>query len=207
MEDGNQLAEVSAAICRAAWEHSCYFSLENPEKSLLWLYPAIAALFSLPGVASVLVYYNAYGTLYVKPTLILHNSPRLHVLHLPQPLMQSQKIELRGWVMFDGERVARTLLAQAYPPKLSIAFGTLMQASLADRRLALSERRPVPMASILESSGHPFWGAQPDFIRDSVQPLADPSAEFVQRGYGAPFGLSPMEHFHWARVQVQPHRG
>ena len=39
--------------------------------------------------------------------------------------------------MFEGERVARTMLAQAYPPKLSIAYGTLMSASLEDRRQAL----------------------------------------------------------------------
>ena len=64
----------------------------------------------------------------LKPTFQLHNFPNLAVLARPLPFPTPTLIELRGWVMHKGERVARTLLAQPYPPDLSIEYGSLVTA-------------------------------------------------------------------------------
>ena len=85
--------------------------MENPERSLIWLVPEVRDLFQLPGFATVLVFYNAYGALFVKPTILLHNFPTLHRLFRPQPLRTFSLVELRGWVTFRGMKTARTLLA------------------------------------------------------------------------------------------------
>ena len=78
VEMGNQLVSVSVKLCLALYAAGGYFSLENPERSLLWIHPDVLELFRLSGVASVLVYYNTYGALFVKPTLFLHSMPTLH---------------------------------------------------------------------------------------------------------------------------------
>ena len=101
VEMGNQLASVSVKLCFALYIAGGYFSLENPERSLLWIHPDVLELFRLSGVASVLVYYNTYGALFVKPTLFLHNMPTLHHLFRPQPWPSVPLIELREWVTFQ----------------------------------------------------------------------------------------------------------
>ena len=122
----------------------------NPVLSFIWQHPALVALSKLPGVAFVLVYYSAYGTLYIKPTLFLHNTPCLHELYRPQPLGPGQSVELRGWVRIDVEKFPKTLLAQAYPPALTNAYSLLLANSLALRRAALEANDPVPMADAAE---------------------------------------------------------
>ena len=64
---GNEVAEVSARLCTRIHAGGGYFSLENPERSWLWLMPCMLALLALDGVATVLVVYTAFGTNYVKP--------------------------------------------------------------------------------------------------------------------------------------------
>ena len=50
---GNALLEFSVHYCTTLYEHGCYFSIENPELSWLWLQPSTLELYSLPGVAYV----------------------------------------------------------------------------------------------------------------------------------------------------------
>ena len=155
---GNRLASVSAKLCCALYAAGGYFSLENPERSLLWIHPDILELFGLSGVASVLVYYNAYGALFVKPTVFLHNAPTFHHLYRPPPWSDIPLIELRGWVTFQGVKTARTLLAQPYPPKLAVAYGDLLADALQHRALASSEGQLMPMAVPEHTFGHPIFG-------------------------------------------------
>ena len=158
VRSGNDLSDASASLCCALYEAGGYFSLENPERSMIWLVPQLLELFSRAGVAAVLVFYNAYGTLFVKPTLLLHNMPTLHALHRPQPLRSRPMIELRGWVSFKGVKTARTLLAQPYPPQLAMAYGDLVAESVTLRSEAILESRTVPFASEEASHGHPLCG-------------------------------------------------
>ena len=51
---GNQLARVSAELCKILYINGCYFSIENPVNSLLWLLPALRNLSKLPGVHKVI---------------------------------------------------------------------------------------------------------------------------------------------------------
>ena len=101
VDQGNLLALVSCQLCVALYEQEAYFSLENPEHSLLWLLPQVLEVFDMPGVASVLLTYAAYGTLYLKPTILIHNLPTLQALALPLPFNAGPMIELRGWVRFE----------------------------------------------------------------------------------------------------------
>ena len=80
VEMGNQLVSVSGQLCFALYTARGSFSVANPERSLLWIHPDVLELFRLSGVASVLVYYNSYGALFVKPTLFLHSMPTLRHL-------------------------------------------------------------------------------------------------------------------------------
>ena len=56
---GNQLVSVSVKSCFANFTAGGYFSLENPERSLLWIHPDVLELFRLSGVVSVSVYYKS----------------------------------------------------------------------------------------------------------------------------------------------------
>ena len=57
--------------------------------------------------------------------------------------------------MHKGERVACTLLAQQYPPDLSIEYGNVGAEAWQWRNLALAQGLPIPFAPLLESHG--FW--------------------------------------------------
>ena len=76
--------------------------------------------------------------------------------------------------------------------------------SLEVRSQALLDNQPVPMASLLESFGNHFWRAWRPSVSEARQCLPDPLATFVPRGFGAPSGLSHLEHFHWGRLQEHP---
>ena len=77
---GHQLVSVFGKLCFALYTARESFSVENSARSLLWIHPDVLELFWLSGVASVLVSYNSYGALFVKPTLSLHTMPTLHHL-------------------------------------------------------------------------------------------------------------------------------
>ena len=98
--------------------------------------PWFETLLALGGVATVMVVYTAFGTNYVKPTVFVHDSPTLHRLDVPPPSPPVKTVELRGWVRVDGARVARTYLAQSYPPVLAswVARGTARQCSYVRKR-------------------------------------------------------------------------
>ena len=53
VEMGNQLVSVSVKLCFALYIAGGYFSLENPERSLLWIHPDVLELFRLSVQISV----------------------------------------------------------------------------------------------------------------------------------------------------------
>ena len=113
------MALVTGPLCVALLDNEDIFSLENPEHNVLWMLPQVLVVFDLPGVASVFLKYAAYGTLHLKPTIILHKLPTLYALAKPLPLERGPTVELKGWVKFEGKRTASMLLALAYPPDRS----------------------------------------------------------------------------------------
>ena len=114
----------------------------------------------------MLITYAAFGTIYLTPTILLHHFPNLAVLARPLPFPTPKLIELRVWVMHKGERVARTLLAQPYPPDLSIAYGSLVAEAWELRTFALAQGLPIPFAPLPESHGLP--GTNNRRVRDEA---------------------------------------
>ena len=96
----------------------------------MWLMPCLLELRALGGVATVIVGYTAFGTDYVKPTVFVHDSPTLHRLDVPPPSPPVETVELRGWVRVNGVRLARTYLAQSYPPELASLVARLSVEAL-----------------------------------------------------------------------------
>ena len=77
---GNRLAQFSADLAGVVFLSLGYVSIENPQRSWLWLHPAMRRLAGLEGFAFVWFCQNWYGTCVVKPTCLLHCLPRLHML-------------------------------------------------------------------------------------------------------------------------------
>ena len=101
----------------------------------------------------------------------------------------------------------RTLLAQAYPPLLALEYGSLVAADWANRAAAVASNLPVAMADVLESCGHPLLRTH-GLAAARILPDGDaqvPPPYFVPRGFGAPSGLSHLEHFQWG-LEI-PHPG
>ena len=64
--------------------------------------PQVLDVFDLSGVAPVILTYGAYGTIYLKPTILLHKLPTLQALAKPLRMDAGPLTELRGWVMLKG---------------------------------------------------------------------------------------------------------
>jgi hypothetical protein len=74
-EEGNLLADRTAAIAGRRIAQGKFFSIENPETSFLWMLKSIKQLTSLEGVNFVVLHQCAYGGPYYKPTGVLTNAP------------------------------------------------------------------------------------------------------------------------------------
>ena len=96
VRSGNEVSEVSARLCARTLAGGGFFSLENRERSWLWLMPCLLTLLAMDGVAMVLMVYTAFGTDYVKPTVFVHDSPTLYRLDVPPPSPPVVTVELRG---------------------------------------------------------------------------------------------------------------
>ena len=200
---GNALAAFTMWLCAALHAARGYFSIENPCLSWLWALPGIRDLYSDPSTIFTVVHYADYGTGYVKPTAILHNTPCLHRLWRPR-VVTCPQIILRGWLWFDGRKVARTALASRYPPSLARGMAQLMKESLVQRETAMASGDDVPFAHGALDDGYPL----PDpgeggslGAGSSVDPAPDVMDPFVFRGLGSPKGMTVSEHIEWAMSQ------
>ena len=69
---GNKLLVFSVQLCFVLHAERHYFSIENPLGSWTWAVAVAARLHAMPGVATVQVSYDQFGTRYSNPTLFLH---------------------------------------------------------------------------------------------------------------------------------------
>ena len=194
---GNSLLEFTADMCILLWQQDCYFSVENPELSWLWLLDPFVKLRALKGVELVKIFYSDFGVPFSKPTLFLHNLPTLHMLDQTVYEWPSPTIPLRGVVEWEGRRVFRTRLAQTYPPLLGCRFAHLLKKALAARELALHTSSPVPMA--VHHSDLPHLLQQ---VERAMVQTAQSGPRFVPWGAGAIEGLTPVQHVYFA-IKVQ----
>ena len=71
----NLLADQIAALAEEQWARGRYFSIENPEGSILWMLKSYIRLAAKKGVRFIRIDQCAAGSGHKKPTLILTNAP------------------------------------------------------------------------------------------------------------------------------------
>ena len=108
---GNRLLVISVQLCFVLHTERHYFSIGNTLDSWTWAVAAVARLHAMPGVATVQVHYDQFGTRYSKPTLFLHTLPLLHKLSVPPRANPDEVIVLRGRCWYKGEWKFKNSLA------------------------------------------------------------------------------------------------
>jgi hypothetical protein len=125
---GNRLARHSAAVIRTALQCDVWFTLENPDRSMLWQQASIRALARLQDVRRIKFDQCCFGLrdpgsklLYRKRTVIMTNLPDTSPLeyfcsrdHKHEPIEGSVSTP-QGWK-------SRSKLAGVYPPALCDAI-------------------------------------------------------------------------------------
>ena len=201
---GNQLVSFTIACCLALHEMSCYFSIENPERSWLWLLNDTTMLMSFEGIEFVRFLFSDYDVPFMKPTLFLHNTPTLHMLGSPATTSPRETFTLRGKVRWQGKWTWCTKVAEAYPPALGAKFGELMKQALDMRNQALASDCKIPFAikgegglveALLQQA------KEADQVHDGV------AHDLVPNGMGARLGLEPLEHVKWSSLVTHPALG
>ena len=157
---GNRLLVFSVQLCFVLHAERHYFSIENPLGSWTWAVAAVARLHAMPGVATVQVYYDQFGTRYSKPTLFLHNLPLLHKLSVPPRATPDEAIVLRGQCWYKGEWRFKTSPASPYPPLMTKLMARLINESLSMKNSA-SRRERIPLAPASHDDGRPFPAVGP----------------------------------------------
>ena len=158
-----------------------------------------------------MVVYTAFGTNYVKPTVFVHDSPTLHRLDVPPPSPPNETVELRGWVRVSGVGLARTYLAQSYPPELASLVARWIAEALQLRAEALAAGGATPRAAWDGDYGNPVLtdiADHPPLPAPTLAtceggcpscPVLDAEPMFVEHGNGATTGMTPEQHFAFAR--------
>eukprot|EP00969_Alexandrium_andersonii_P051633 2267383-Alexandrium_andersonii.AAC.1 len=67
---GQHLARATVRLIRLCERFGVYWSLENPLRSKLWLYPPVRALLERPTVLKVEYHCCCYGSPFLKPTAL-----------------------------------------------------------------------------------------------------------------------------------------
>jgi hypothetical protein len=116
VDTGNDLLDFTWQCCMALLSMHAYFSIENPERSWLWYIGNFLDLSEQKGVAMTRFLFRNFGVPFYKPTLVLHNTPTLHLLRVPVLPWPGDTIPLRGRVWWNGQLAFRTQVAEAYPP-------------------------------------------------------------------------------------------
>ena len=151
---------LSVQLCLVLHADSHYFSIENPLDFWMWATAAVARLHAMPGVASVQVDYDQFGTLYSRPTLFLHNLPLLHRLSLTPRVIHDKTIVLRGQCWYKGEWRFKKSLALPYPPVMTKFMAELIKESLSMKNSA-NRHASIPLATASYDAGRPFLTVGP----------------------------------------------
>jgi hypothetical protein len=127
---GNRLAKHSAAVIQTALRHGVWFTLENPDRSLLWAQDCIKSLGLRKGVRCIRFDQCRFGLrdptsklLYRKRTVIMTNLP--HTACLERLCTRDHKHEpIEGHVATPEGWKSRSKLAGVYPPALCTALAS-----------------------------------------------------------------------------------
>ena len=122
------LANRTAVICRLALKMGCWFSVENPETSLIWQLPAMQQVSAMLNVQMVSWDMCCFGSEYKKGTSILTNAPWTSALQMrcPGPPRHPAHPQLTGKIFMESKGwVHRTRLAAEYPEGLCDAWARL----------------------------------------------------------------------------------
>ena len=110
------------------------------------------------GVEFTVFNFGPWGCVFMKQTVVLSTVPLMYKLHVADS--RKYHVVLRGFIPWKGEHsVARTRIAQPYPPPLGCRIGQVVRDSLDMRLRALATGMPVPMALTENGSCHPMLGA------------------------------------------------
>lgn len=120
VKEANLLASRSAQLARLQHKVKGWFSIENPEKSFIWIYKPLALLRRLDGVRFLVGDQCMFGGEYRKPTGWLTNAPHLQCLEKRCPGGPGHEHPaLVGLAEdFEGKVVWKTSLAAEYPEGL-----------------------------------------------------------------------------------------
>ena len=188
---GNFFVVFTAELCEALWAAGATFSVENPERSWLWILHPMRRIRELPGVEFCLLFFSDFMVPFRKPTLILHNTATWHQVSdhchpWPGPLCT-----YRGQVHFEGKLVFKTHLAQTYPPLMCLRLAWLL-------REAWTSHPGAPQGTGAQLSTELVEVAAVTRRPPSLGPF------LVPFGLGAPVGLSPEMHVEFARQVKHP---
>lgn len=125
---GNRLAKHSAAVIRTALQYNIWFTLENPDRSMLWQQASIKALSRKTDVRCIKFDQCCFGLrdpgskkLYRKRTIIMTNIPNTDALEcMCSRDHEHERVE--GNVLTPDGWKSRSKLAGVYPPALCNAI-------------------------------------------------------------------------------------
>ena len=128
----NALTDAMLDLAGFAVAHGCLVTIENPNNSSIWNYPAMMAFFGNQAVVDVnVVDYCVYGEEYKKPTKIIS-------VNLPLPSVNRrcpgghEHVRLSGWRSFRGQVTIPTARGTAeYPLLLCACIAADVAAALA----------------------------------------------------------------------------
>ena len=200
---GNRLLAFTMECCKCLHLAKAYFSVENPELSWAWVTNVVQALLKSEDVKLVRFMFRDFNVPFYKPTVILHNTPTLHMLSVPVATWPGRCIPLRGLAIWEGQLQFRTQIAEPYPPAFGVRFGELMLEAILLRKAALQASLPVPFAG-----GSEGFRLGPS-IRQAVMEYHefendDEAHELVVNGLGAIKGLGHLEHVEWTKGLSHP---
>ena len=118
VRDANELAKRMCKLARVVHRVGGFWSIENPEQSLMWLLPALVSLKGLRGVRFIVGDQCCHGFLYRKPTGWLTNAEFLEVFRCrcPGEPQHPRHPALEGWAVApDGRERWLTEFAAEYP--------------------------------------------------------------------------------------------
>ena len=139
--EANTIAKFTARLCRTQLRAGGWFSVENPETSILWDTPCMKALRALPEVSLRCGDQCKLGASWRKPTGWLTNAPFLEVVEQRHDDKCEYHEKLEGKVYKDGEWVWKTTLAAEYPKALCLTLAKAYRQGPCEPRRAQGHLR------------------------------------------------------------------
>ena len=152
VREANLLATRMARLARCAYKAGGWFTIENPEESLMWKFSPLVSLAKLPGVSLFKGDQCVLGGFYTKPTGWLSNAPWMKVVCRRCPPEHPKHPPLVGFAeTFDGKKVWMTELAAEYSEGLCDALAAAYASAFRS-----APQNSTPKRTILEVEGAAF---------------------------------------------------